>query len=675
MDRAVCSKIGANPMLSGQLKGLVVSVNRPNANLLRPYYTFFCRFFLSVILILSVSYVPALAEESTDYISEIPLSDESLAIVEDGKNLPPEYFEVSKLATSPDEIPVIESGYVRLVRVPVSTADRNGVIDAVSDAANTVWRFIIDSALSTSMAKDSFTLYFAQLWYEYPDKQGDVLPIYNTRETNRQLSDFGSYESFTNYFFANYTYRNPFEFRTLEDSPYAMNGSNGLFEFGRWYDYFTGTSSGGGVDEDGTTYTLTTIYAGSWAGYNAGTWQAAGYIGPSGSTSLVDWGTSGQGVQGPSQLTLKITQENAQKISDELDLHPDYQLLIVLGSESGTSSTASYDSYRVKYCIVDPSALSLGDNTSSGNYGHRLSASTYYVATGRSRRTIVNGTVVDDSLSNFTATTNRFDILLRYNHAPYCYWFGGGGSGGGGGSIEPVYPVRPTPTTPETPTITVNPPTVIEHPVNQTTTTTVDLQPILDAIRLLNENLTASIDGLVTALENCCENMRALLDGWAQYFGEWWESIWQELLTVNRWLEGIYYKTGGGTSSKPDYTAQPDDTLTWLDELLARLFESLPDGLQDILTTLAELRGVFPFSIPWDIGIMLGLFAADPVAPVFDLPYPYAYADGAAVYATLHVDLSGWEPAAYLCRRGLFIVFGGWLAFNTKRLLGLVEVD
>lgn len=552
---------------------------------------------------------------------------------------------------------------------------------SVSDVALSVYKTIVGGAISNGQQRFKLGEDLAWRWYNADASKRDKIPLTPISPYVGRLTDYDNYEQWRVAMIGNSLLLFAYDFAPLEGNGYwDVDTPNASIEYAKWYDWFEGTAPGGGNDGllDGLSNTV------ALSGTEGVYLPVLGSY-PDNAVSVAS-----------SPVTLSLTDSQIaalRKLADGFGCKY-VAFLLCCNVTSYYQYPAGNYLYRSplykSYVVFSDSPISVSV-TNPRLLGNLIPAFDVSVSS--------SGKLYSSSYSNGIYTSSAFSSSIEPNYSywqwsdyyvsdnPYIYssldnnygmlitglW--SSVSDGLSGPSEPVYPTVPQPDTPQPPVVTAPTTPVIVHPGNDTTTTTVDLQPILDAIRILNDNLTASIDGLVSALESCCESMRAMLDAWFRYYGDWLDMIWEELRTVNRWLEGIYFKTGGGSSSKPDYTAQPDDSLTWLDELLGRLFESLPDGLQDILTTLAELRGVFPFSIPWDIGIMLGLFAADPVAPVFDLPYPYGWVDGVPVYATLHIDLSGWEPAAYLCRRGLLILFGGWLAWNTKRLLGLVEVD
>jgi hypothetical protein len=80
----------------------------------------------------------------------------------------------------------------------------------------------------------------------------------------------------------------------------------------------------------------------------------------------------------------------------------------------------------------------------------------------------------------------------------------------------------------------------------------------------------------------------------------------------------------------------------------------------------------FPFSIPWDFARAVGLLAAPPVTPHWEIDFmaPLAHRVGGwADDTTITIDLGQFEALAAFCRWVETIVFCAGLAMATKRLL------
>lgn len=318
---------------------------------------------------------------------------------------------------------------------------------------------------------------------------------------------------------------------------------------------------------------------------------------------------------------------------------------IVVSSDTITENITENSGNPVPYYYLSVTNLS----------GYYFKNTSYINANGP---TVDNDGYVTISMENQSLTGNSSMSVTNAT----AYW--SMGSSGGGSSQPEGGPVpEPTPTQPQVPSGPTFSPTIN---IDNGSSGTVDLSPITERLDVMNQNF---ID-------------------FAESFHEYWE-WWADMMTdldgqlkrmasdINTWLQMIYNKMRSGNSPNP--VTQPDGWDEWfgklLDELVDRLLDMLPLGAAELLAELARLRAVFPFSIPWDIGLMLGLLRAEPVTPVFDIPFPYAWANGAAVQANVHIDLTPWDGVAYGIRRMLFMISALGLALNTKKLFRNVEVD
>ena len=212
---------------------------------------------------------------------------------------------------------------------------------------------------------------------------------------------------------------------------------------------------------------------------------------------------------------------------------------------------------------------------------------------------------------------------------------------------EPVYPNYPTQSTPQQPNVTINAPTYNTYTTNENTTTTVDLTPILNAIRILNDNVVTGFDNLSGTLDTHFDNLHRMLEAWFADFSNWLELIYEELQQVNRYLEGIYFNTSGNEE--------------------APIYPDLDDGNsveQQTDVNLELLKKKFPTSIPWDLYGILTLLETAPVAPSFTLPV-------VMTEYTITIDLSDFSPMAAVSRRMSVLLFAVGLLMNTKRIASI----
>lgn len=248
---------------------------------------------------------------------------------------------------------------------------------------------------------------------------------------------------------------------------------------------------------------------------------------------------------------------------------------------------------------------------------------------------------------------------------------------------------------------------------NTDTSTDANLQPVIDAINNMNNNLGRlsdkftnyysdaingiydvqdSVDKWGEEIDNDIENMsKGLKSALGQYYrglnsslGNISENIqsyakWidTDIRTVIRWLRSIYYKIGGGTSSKPDISTDDNDFFDWWAEVIRKILESILGsteigaGLTNLGNLLSQLNSKFPFSIPWDVAAILALFAEDPVTPQVDLWLPSLGNDGVLVAqgTQVHVDLSILDDVAAVLRTVVRVGFAMNLLYWTRETL------
>lgn len=139
--------------------------------------------------------------------------------------------------------------------------------------------------------------------------------------------------------------------------------------------------------------------------------------------------------------------------------------------------------------------------------------------------------------------------------------------------------------------------------------------------------------------------------------------------------EGIQTQTGV-ISGAMDQAAQ--DVVDAIGEQTATLDQTLTEtaeGVQDIAEALQpgeiepkkfDLRGLFPFCIPFDIHNLLQKFQAAPVAPHVQLPFVI---ESIGFSYMIDLDFSAFDPVAAALRTVEFIVFAIGLAWATSKVI------
>lgn len=113
-------------------------------------------------------------------------------------------------------------------------------------------------------------------------------------------------------------------------------------------------------------------------------------------------------------------------------------------------------------------------------------------------------------------------------------------------------------------------------------------------------------------------------------------------------IEDLLRPDGGVTPPDLDPTSEFDDD------------EGMDAKIAD---RMGELVKHFPYSLPWDVGIVLNLLRSAPVAPQFDVGVIGSSED-------MHIDLSPYEPVAVVTRSGSVVLFAVGLILRTRTLLG-----
>lgn len=89
-------------------------------------------------------------------------------------------------------------------------------------------------------------------------------------------------------------------------------------------------------------------------------------------------------------------------------------------------------------------------------------------------------------------------------------------------------------------------------------------------------------------------------------------------------------------------------------------------GIGTSISALGDtMKGVFPFSLVFDVVIIFGLFAADPVTPVFEVPFP----DGAGGTYVHTFDMSMFDNLAAAFRVLITVSFCLGLAYVTRNFI------
>lgn len=160
------------------------------------------------------------------------------------------------------------------------------------------------------------------------------------------------------------------------------------------------------------------------------------------------------------------------------------------------------------------------------------------------------------------------------------------------------------------------------------------------------------VDTLVSLVQQIADDVHKLKNG---------EAIAPDMSVTNGLLSDIAasLKTLIGVSAAGDISDLLADTVG----------DKISDYIGNVKNAATEmtdaLQEVFPFSIPWDLMAIFGLFSAESKAPVFDIPI---VVPSLGINETFHIDFSDFEYISVICRTMLGISFAVGLMWITIEL-------
>lgn len=511
------------------------------------------------------------------------------------------------------------------------------------DPASVVFSALVGRALNSNMAYDSVVDDLAKRWFAADATKKDKLPVRNYfaevddpiyPNNYPQLTDFSGYWDWKiGGVLADLNYPN--RLASFDSGTMIKEGSPALeIEYKKWYEYFEGeeqTSTGGSVTDDGIWITVTnsnridSVMGSSTARYgNINVDSAKWYISDISSlNNLTDF-----------SLRLPAA------MFDGMDYG--YMFLQVAASGNGNGNP------QVEMVLSEQMpTLNLSQNGTiaslvvSGGYAHWLTGRLEQVT-----KSVSGGTLRIDFGSVTPNTTSLTGSTLYPATGNYgSMYYLGSMDNTGGGVVVPIDPVpAPEPTYPGP--VTVTPPT---EPTNG----------------VVSNPVVTDLEEFQNWLDQALSTYFGDVINWLKYIAEWEETIsgqiydfeenaidlWRE---TNAWLRKIYYKWTGGSGPNIDPVSNPDDSLTWWERLLEWIVSLLPDELANLVSLLSTLNRHFPFSIPADVGFILGLLSEQPVTPEFDVVLNFR---NAGMHWTWHVDLHPYDSVAYVFRNACELWF------------------
>lgn len=126
-----------------------------------------------------------------------------------------------------------------------------------------------------------------------------------------------------------------------------------------------------------------------------------------------------------------------------------------------------------------------------------------------------------------------------------------------------------------------------------------------------------------------------------------------------------------------------DAIADWLD-LIHDVLSDADDGAESAVATLSSalddatglLKSKFPFSIPWDILLLVTVFAADPEAPYFEIPIQFDISGiGISIDYTFVVDFKDYDYLSQICRAVLSMIYAVGLMKMTANVAMIKKED
>lgn len=163
--------------------------------------------------------------------------------------------------------------------------------------------------------------------------------------------------------------------------------------------------------------------------------------------------------------------------------------------------------------------------------------------------------------------------------------------------------------------------------------------------------IVTGVDTLVTLVQQIADDISTIKDG----------GTVPDMADTNGLLKDI--KGLLGTLIAVQAAGDIADLLTdTVGDKISDFVDNLKSGVSEVTDALQE---VFPFSIPWDLMAIFGLFSAESKAPVFDIPI---VVPSLGINETFHIDFSDFEYISVICRTMLGISFAVGLMWITIEL-------
>lgn len=559
--------------------------------------------------------------------------------------LPDNYVQVQLMRSSPTDVVMIDDGVAELRSL-------SNTREVSINPAQTVFSELVKqwgNQATAAQVTNSIIFDLAWRYYNYPEK-ADKIPfkpartysssgMYNKVYSLQECASYGDFLTKNKTDVLNGAFEN-YKLYELNHQSKSWDSTSPAAEmlYTEWYEYYEGTPSSGGNEPQGGyyTYALTNVFRNVNYGY------AFKY-----NNVLYGW-----------------SHRTGYDVVDVAD---------GCTASLSTSLLASYDSSVYDVCVIITNGTTWAANRPKigiyvipkGQYTYTFDQSTneLQLTINSGSRYYSGGSQLTQSLSGLSGSNPFQFTCASFNYSTgtgngsmiqntgtvygYAYYIGPFSGSSSGGSSDPV----PSPGIPETPTPSapvvnnINAPTYNTNNYTTINQTDVDLQPVIDAISVLDDNMQLGFDGLYNMIY------------------DWFNAIKQ---TMEEWRDNLFSYMATLYADTAEYL----ETIIWILYNLEIQVDTPYVPVPDVDTininynnSVDRLSTKFPFSIPWDIKLILVLLEQPPQAPEFDLPVVMSD-------YTVHIDLSPFEPMAEISRFFSLLFFTAGLMMNTKKLVG-----
>lgn len=568
---------------------------------------------LSFMLCLSLRPAQALAAEPEPSVDETEKLDK----------LPDNFFEVMESRTSGDQYVAVEGDRAILKSAP------SGAKSAGSDLALDIFKDMVADEISSNTATQRIMHDLAWRYYAHPDKR-DKIPLWKMRDYDpgygyavyslQECTSYGDWcakNKYFNTYFAGFLTAS-FQLRELNHQGKSWDASSPAASeiFSDWYYYYEGRPSSG---ED-----IVQVYSSPITMFRS--------FGNVTNTTASD-------------ATLSCTSTQLTTLNSRVQNK--YSIMIYY-RYADTATTGATTSRGLLITSISPISVTYTQVGSSNYTNYQLSVtssgSLSYYRWSPSNTTTNNWdmyTAPVDTLSGSAAQQSFQYVRALYSSRNI-------GDSSGTGSDEPVpSPGAPSKPQPQQPIITtVNSPTYNNVTYQTISQTDVDLQPIIDALAVHDENMQDAWNAYSILFDDWMNTLKAVIENWEQVWLDWTNTLYQDLQYYLDGITYVLYEILQTLQMQPYIDVPTPETIT-----------INYDGAVDNLKTR------FPFSIPWDIKLILELLDQPPTAPEFDFPV-------LLTEYTVHIDLSPLEPMAEILRFMSDLFFLAGLLMVTRKVVG-----